>query len=147
MDRLEVLALDLEGTLISDVLSRTARPGLYEFLEFCRKAVPRVVIYTSVAEGHVREIAAELIADGAAPRWFETIEYIQWSTRRKDLAAIHGATIARTILVDDYEGAVVRDQRRQWLRIKSFSEPCVSKDDELRRIRRVLEDEWGCRAC
>jgi len=48
--RLEVIALDLEGTPVSNAMSQIARPGLHEFLEFCRRAAPRVVIYTSVPE-------------------------------------------------------------------------------------------------
>ena len=40
----EVLALDLEGTLISNAMSQIARPGLREFLEFCGDRFPRLVI-------------------------------------------------------------------------------------------------------
>ena len=39
----EVLALDLEGTLVSNAMSQIARPGLRDFLEFCGEAFPRIV--------------------------------------------------------------------------------------------------------
>ncbi len=144
--RLEVLALDLEGTLVSNAMSQIARPRLHEFLEFCRRAAPRVVIYTSVPEAKVREVTANLVAEGSAPGWFENAEVVQWSGCTKDLAVIPGATVERTVLIDDYEGYVVPGQRRQWLPIGSYSAPYPADDTELRRVRQVLEDEWECHA-
>lgn len=35
------LALDLEGTLISNAVSQISRPGLYSFLEYCRNSFPQ----------------------------------------------------------------------------------------------------------
>lgn len=144
--RIEVLALDLEGTLVSNAVSQIARPGLHVFLEFCRRAVPRLVLYTSVPERRVREVAANLVAEGAAPAWFEHVECVPWNGRVKDLTLIEGATVERTLLIDDYEGYVVESQRRQWLPIESYSAPYSADDPELLRVRRVLEDEWHCRA-
>ncbi len=46
---IEVLALDLEGTLISNAMSQIARPGLRNFLEFCGRTFSRIVIYTALA--------------------------------------------------------------------------------------------------
>jgi hypothetical protein len=37
-----VIALDLEGTLISNAVSQFPRPGLYSFLEYCSKNFCRV---------------------------------------------------------------------------------------------------------
>lgn len=144
--RLEVLALDLEGTLVSNAVSQIARPGLHEFLEFCRRAVPRLVLYTSVPERRVREVAGNLVAEGSAPAWFENIECVQWNGRVKDLTVIRGTTVERTLLIDDYEGCVIEDQRRQWLPIDSYSAPYSTDDTELQRVRRVLENEWRCHA-
>ena len=59
---------------------------------------------------------------------------------------IPGATVGRTLLVDDYEDYVVPDQRRQWLPIGTYSAPYAVDDTELQRVSRVLEDEWGCHA-
>jgi NLI interacting factor-like phosphatase len=144
--RVDVLALDLEGTLVSNAVSQIARPGLHEFLDFCRRAVARLVMYTSVPEAKVREVAANLVAEGSAPAWFGNVECVQWSGRVKDLAFIPRATVERTVLIDDYEGYVVPEQRRQWLSIVSYSSPYGPEDTELQRVRRVLENEWGCHA-
>ena len=141
-----MLALDLEGTLVSNAVSQIARPGLYEFLEFCRRAAPRVVIYTGVAERKLREVAANLVEEGSAPAWFASIEYVRWSGDKEDLALIPGATVERTLLIDDYEDYVVPEQRRERPPIRSFSAPYAADDTELQRIRRVLEEERGCRA-
>jgi|GEM_PF-279651 hypothetical protein len=144
--RVDVLALDLEGTLISNAVSQIPRPGLWGFLEFCRQAVPRLVLYTSVSEEKVREITARLVADGAVPPWFQEIDCIKWSGPKKDLAAIPDAPLERTVLIDDHEEYVVPEQRGQWLPIAWFAAPYPSDDTELDRVRRVLEEEWGCHA-
>jgi hypothetical protein len=144
MAPLEVLALDLEGTLVSNAVSQIARPGLHEFLEFCRRAVPRIVLYTSVPESKVREVAASLVAEGSAPAWFENVECVHWKGSVKDLSVIQGTTVERILLIDDYEGYVIEDQRRQWLPVESYSAPYSADDAELRRVRRVLEEKWCC---
>jgi hypothetical protein len=144
--RLEVLALDLEGTLISNAVSQIARPGLHEFLEFCRQAVSRLVLYTSVPEATVRAVAANRVAEGAAPAWFNHVECVRWHGGQKDLAVIPGVGLERVILVDDYEGYVVPEQRGRWLPIRSYAAPYAEDDSELQRVKRVLEDEWGCHA-
>ena len=41
-----VVAIDLEGTLISNAVSQFPRPGLYYFLEYCYKNFDRLVIFT-----------------------------------------------------------------------------------------------------
>ena len=58
------LALDLEGTLISNAMSQIPRPGLNDFLVRSRALFDRVVIYTAVAESRFRGIAAQLAAEG-----------------------------------------------------------------------------------
>ena len=50
---LHVLALDLEGTLISNAMSCIPRPGLFAFLEGCREMFARVVLFTAVLEARV----------------------------------------------------------------------------------------------
>ncbi|WP_031386813.1 NIF family HAD-type phosphatase [Desulfonatronum thiodismutans] len=146
MARLEVLALDLEGTLVSNAVSQIARPGLHDFLEFCRREVPRLVLYTSVPERKVREVTANLVAEGSAPAWFKNVECVHWNGRVKDLTMIQGTTVERTLLIDDYEGYVIEEQRRQWLPIDTYSTPYSADDTELQRVRQVLENEWGCHA-
>jgi hypothetical protein len=49
-NKYKVLALDLEGTLISNAVSIFPRPGLYNFLEFCHDTFDKIVLFTSVSE-------------------------------------------------------------------------------------------------
>ena len=136
--RYRVLALDLEGTLISNAMSQIARPGLCTFLDYCSTAFPRVVIYTFVAEQRFRQIARALVDEGSAPNWFASIEYVSWDREVKDLRFVPRAPPARTLLVDDYEPYVHRDQWRQWVPIRPF-DPEVDGDDELHRVQTVLD--------
>src|SRR5262245_985209 len=101
--KVKVLALDLEGTLISNAVSQIARPGLFDFLEDCRKLFPRNVIFTSVNEERFRSIANLLTTEGYAPNWFADIEYITWSGETKNLIFLDGASPEEILLVDDYE--------------------------------------------
>ena len=71
-----VIALDLEGTLISNAVSQIPRPGLWSFLEGCRSLAARVVIFTAVSEERFRAIAGVLVEDGFAPEWFASIDYV-----------------------------------------------------------------------
>ena len=83
---IDVIALDLEGTLISNAMSQFPRRGLRQFLDFCGWAAPRVVVYTAVREARARTILCTLVREGTAPAWFGDIEYIQWSGPFKDLS-------------------------------------------------------------
>jgi hypothetical protein len=76
----QVLALDLEGTLISNAVSQIPRPGLNAFLSRCSELFYRLVIYTTVEEERFRAIAAMLAAEHAAPSWFPNIEYVRLFT-------------------------------------------------------------------
>ena len=67
-----IIALDLEGTLISNAVSQFPRPGLYSFLEYCHQNFHRVVIFTAVNELKFRQIAKTLIQQNKAPNFFFT---------------------------------------------------------------------------
>ena len=43
-----ILALDLEGTLISNAVSQIPRSGLYEFLEYAQGQFDELVMFTTV---------------------------------------------------------------------------------------------------
>ena len=135
----QVLALDLEGTLVSNAMSQIARPGLRDFLEFCGDAFPRLVIYTRISEDRFRQIAHMLVNEGSAPGWFAALEYIEWDGKIKDLRQIPNADPARTVIVDDYEAYIHPRQRQLWLAIRPFHAPYPEDDRELLRIRRILE--------
>ena len=80
-----VLALDLEGTLISNAMSQIPRPGLHAFLSRCRELFTRIVMFTTVDEASFRKIEQSLVEEGFAPDWFATLKYVQWHGETKDL--------------------------------------------------------------
>jgi hypothetical protein len=54
------IALDLEGTLVSNAVSQFPRPRLFTFLEYCRQNFDRLVIFTAVNEVRFRSISRTL---------------------------------------------------------------------------------------
>src|SRR5262245_62339875 len=98
--KVKVLALDLEGTLISNAVSQIARPGLFDFLEDCRELFPRMVIFTSVNEERFWTIANLLTTEGYAQNWFDEIEYINWTGVTKNVNFVVCASSEEIVLVD-----------------------------------------------
>ena len=125
---ISVLALDLEGTLISNAMSQIPRPGLFDFLKECNKLVDRVVVYTTVKEEKFRPIAKLLVEEGYAPIWFSDIEYVNWSGEVKDLSFIPGAQVKDSFLVDDYHMYIAPGQESQWIEIQQFDYPYPDDD-------------------
>jgi hypothetical protein len=136
--KVKVLALDLEGTLISNAVSQIARPGLFDFLEDCRKLFPRIVIFTSVNEERFRSIANLLTTEGYAPNWFADIEYITWSGETKNLIFVDGASPEEILLVDDYEKYVHPGQENQWIKVPDFDYPYSDDGLGLGEVLRLL---------
>jgi hypothetical protein len=134
----KVLALDLEGTLISNAMSQIPRPGLFEFLSRCREMFPRVVMFTTIEEEKFREIARLLVQEGAAPSWFADIEYVTWHGKTKDLSFIPGIHPDEALLVDDYERYVHPGQESQWLQVRYFEHPYPESDMGLSEVLKVL---------
>jgi NLI interacting factor-like phosphatase len=102
------IALDVEGTLISNAVSQFPRPGLFTFLEYCYQNFARLVIFTAVNEVRFRSIARTLAEAQDVRAWFVDLEYINWHGTYKDLSFIPQGTIdsfgtlrERTILIDD----------------------------------------------
>ncbi len=133
-----VLALDLEGTIISNAMSQIPRPGLYEFLEQVRGLFPEILMFTMVSEEKFRPIAALLVYEKSAPAWFETIEYVRWHGKTKDLSFIPGADVDHSLLVDDYEIYVHPGQEDRWVKIKFFDYPYPYDDTGLSEVLEVL---------
>lgn len=134
-----VLALDLEGTLISNAMSQIPRSGLYAFLLRCRELFPRIVMFTTVSEEKFRAIATLLVNEGFAPGWFETIEYVHWQGNTKNLEFVPNAKIEDILLVDDFEQYIHQDQESRWIKIDCFEYPYESSDDGLEKVMIVLE--------
>jgi hypothetical protein len=135
----KTLALDLEGTLISNVISQVPRPGLFAFLEWCRSRFPDLLIYSGVRERKCRLVAARLIADGFAPRWFGDLRHQYWDGDYKDLRRIEGAELKTTAIVDDRENCIEPSQIRCWIRIEAFDRPYSAGDSELERVAGILD--------
>ncbi len=129
-----VLALDLEGTLISNAMSCFPRPGLFAFLEACKASFDRVVMFTFVPEDRVRAIFTILIDEGSVPAWMADIEVVSWSGDYRNLNFIAGGAPARTLLVDDHEACVHPDQKARWLPIEAYASPYSKDDRELDRV-------------
>jgi NLI interacting factor-like phosphatase len=125
------IALDLEGTLISNAVSQFPRPGLFTFLEYCHQNFDRLVIFTAVNEVRFRSIARTLAEAGDAPAWFVDLEYINWHGTYKDLSFIPDATIDRTILIDDRIEYIHPNQKDRWLEIPGYDYPYTDDDREL----------------
>ncbi len=140
--RVRVIAVDLEGTLISSAVSQFPRPHLHEFLTGCRELVERVVMFTTVSEARFRSIAQLLVREGQAPSWFVSVEYVPWSGPRKDLSFVPGAKIEEVVLVDDVELYVDPSQRSQWIPIAGFEPPGLD-DVELIRVLHELRKRIG----
>lgn len=131
---IKVIALDLEGTLISNAISQIPRPGLYNFLKQLKILFPRVVIFTAIEEVRFRKIAQILVAEAFAPHWFINIEYIIWWGKIKDLAFIPNALVSQILLLDDIEEYIHPDQKNQWILVPRFDYSCPEKDNYLEKI-------------
>ena len=143
LNRARVLALDLEGTLISNAMSQIPRPGLFEFLSRCHELFPRVVMFTTVKEERFRSIAKLLVEEKVVPEWYANIEYVSWQGETKDLHFIPGVDPQDALLVDDFERYVHPGQESQWLQIDYFDYPYETTDTGLSKMLAVLEEYAG----
>jgi len=133
-----VIALDLEGTLISNAVSVFPRPGLHAFLEFCRAAFEKVVLFSTVRPERLRAITQSLCDEGSTPPWFAAVERVEWSGPTKDLRFVVGFEPPEVLLVDDQERYVAPAQKGQWIPVAEFAPPYSSDDSELARIQNEI---------
>ncbi|MEK8034993.1 NIF family HAD-type phosphatase [Ideonella sp. DXS29W] len=143
MPRYSVVALDLEGTLISNAMSQIPRPGLFAFLERCKALFPRVVMFTTVKEARFRKIAHLLVEEEVAPTWFAQVEYVTWEDETKDLSFIPAASTQEALLVDDFEVYVHPGQESQWVKVDYFDYPYKESDTGLAKVLHDLEQRLG----
>lgn len=140
----KTLALDLEGTIISDAFSCFARPGAREFLDWCGQAFERVVIYTAVPEFYVRQVVDILIEDGEAPDWlakaeiFHPVDQVGQDQKVKNLDVLGPEGTA--VLVDDFEDYILESQKAWWVKVLQFTahDGCES-DRELELVKDELQ--------
>ncbi len=136
--RRNVVALDLEGTLISNAMSQIPRPGLHSFLDECRALSPHVVLFTYVRPLRVREIIAGLVADSLAPEWFIAVECVEWDGATKDLRFIRDCHVESAVLVDDLAAYVHPGQELNWVPAPPFEAPYPEDDRGLEAVLREL---------
>ncbi|WP_040006772.1 MULTISPECIES: NIF family HAD-type phosphatase [Stenotrophomonas] len=134
-----ILALDLEGTLISNAISQIPRPGLFQFLESVRSQFEELVMFTTVPEPLTRNIAGLLVREGSAPEWFTQLPYVQWSGKTKDLSYVC-PRLGGALLLDDHGPYVHPGQEQFWVEIPLYESP-YSEDDKGLKIAsaRLLE--------
>jgi len=135
---MNIIALDLEQTLISNAVSQIPRPWLYEFLVSCEALAARIVIFTAVPEKNFRRIARTLVEEKFMPSWFEKIEYVFWDMKTKNLNFIDSNIDERIVLVDDFSGYVHPMQEKNWIPIDPFVAPYDQLDVELWRVFQIL---------
>jgi hypothetical protein len=140
----KVLALDLEGTLIEHSRSNAPRPGLYNFLEYCRSKFPRIVMMTAVDRRTFEESREYLLLEGFVPNWFSTIEYIEYHNKPesnyghfKDLRCIPFCDEDDAILIEDMEWFIRESQKDRWIPIKPYWGQ--KDDDEFEKIKKYLD--------
>lgn len=126
-----ILALDFEGTLISNAISQIPRPGLYRFLENVQGQFDRLVMFTTVPEDRFRTIATLLVLEGSAPNWFARLHHVRWSGTTKDLRHV-SRRLGDALLLDDYRPYVHPGQEHLWVHIPSFESPYPLDDGGLR---------------
>ncbi|QDT93936.1 NIF family HAD-type phosphatase [Gimesia algae] len=134
-----VIALDLEGTLISNAISQFARPGLAEFLEFCRQRFQRSYVYTAVNDGRCHEVIYNLVVHDLATPWLSNVPFIDWDRKLKDLNNIPDTSPSECLIVDDNPDYIMENQRSQWIAIDQFESPYLDTDRELYRVQQVIE--------
>lgn len=131
-----ILAMDLEGTLISNAVSQIPRPGLFAFLEAMRIEFSQLVLFTTVPESRVREICRLLVAEGVAPRWFGQLRYVSWYGPTKDLRFVTSHA-GEALLLDDHAPYVHPGQECWWVEVPLFGSPYADDDTglDLARLR------------
>lgn len=134
-----VIALDLEGTLISNAVSQFARPGLFQFLEFCRLRFEHIYIYTAVSDARCHAIIYNLVARKLAPMWLSEISFVDWDREFKDLGNIPNVAADRCLIVDDNRQYIKDDQVSQWIEIAKFEPPYPDTYRELNRVQELID--------
>ncbi|MBN2776640.1 MAG: hypothetical protein JXR36_03310 [Bacteroidales bacterium] len=114
----KVLALDLEGTLISNAVSQFPMTNLSDFLEQCKSNFKALVMYTTVPENKFRSIANTLIHEGDAPAWLAELEVVNWDPENesvKDLKNVQPNWVD-VVILDDMERYILPDQKGNWVK-------------------------------
>ena len=150
----KVLALDLESTLITNVIHRQARPGLKDFLRFCLDSFEKVVIFTGTSEEMALSTISELNKENLIPEDFlARADLVDWDGWYKDLRYIKGYDPEEILIADDFADYILPEQKSQWIRVQPYLPEGVDRwaktpahapdpadpDRELERVQALLE--------
>lgn len=134
-----ILAVDLEGTLISNAVSQIPRPGLFPFLQYAHTRFSQLVIFTTVPEPLARRICGLLVSEEVAPEWFAHLPYIVWDGPTKDLRFVV-PEVGQALLLDDHAPYVHPGQESFWVEIPLFGSPYADDDTGLELAKLRIED-------
>jgi len=136
-----VIALDLEGTLISNAVSAFPRPGLRPFVESALEVADRVVMFTTVRAERARELLQLIENENCLPAGFAAaVEFVPYSGKTKDLSAVRETASATVLLVDDQPSMVHPGQEANWIPIAEFIPPFDQEDHELERVGKIIRE-------
>ncbi|HGM6067046.1 NIF family HAD-type phosphatase [Stenotrophomonas sp.] len=128
--RPRILALDLEGTLISNAVSQIPRPGLCNFLEHAATTFDEVVLFTTVPKHLALRIVLLLAEEAHVPLWFTEVRYVEWTGSTKDLRFV-SPLLGQALLLDDHRSYIHPDQHRFWIEAPLFASPYPANDSGL----------------
>ena len=147
--KVDILALDLEGTLISNIVSQSPRPHLKEFLQFCQDSDFCTVLYTACDTHSARDALMRLERYGHIPRIMGMMPIVKWNkftgpTRNpKNLQHAQkmypGSRLHKCYLVDDISAFVAIGQQDQWIPVLPFNLPYSRDDTELLRVKSIIQ--------
>lgn len=139
-----ILALDLEGTLVSNAMSQFPRPHLSEFMDFCRLHFEKIVLFTAVRKEKAMPIIQILIEEGEIPAFYKTMQYVHWKGKHKDLHFVQkmfpNTLIKNIYLVDDLKEYIAFEQEQQWFHIPTWTSPYLSEDTELLKLQGKMKN-------
>jgi len=116
-----VLALDLEGTLVSTAVSGFARPGLARFLTWAQSR-SRECSSRGVPGARARAVAVALVELGEAPGWYRDIEIVEAAGSVKDLLRLV-PSLDEALLVEDRQASSAPGQAHRLVRVPGWEYP------------------------
>ena len=138
---IKAIALDLERTLITNVINRRARPGLYQFLRFCLDNFEKAVIFTGTSGETAQDVLLDLASKNLIPADFmERTQIIDWEGDYKDLRFITGFEPDEILIVDDFKEYILPEQISQWIPIPRY-EPAGEKPWILTEAKEPSQDD------
>lgn len=135
-----VIALDVEGTLISNGMSQFPRPGLRRFLEKLSSLDVEIVVYSTLSNNVIDEVLSNLSSDGEIPLWFLNCRRVPWQGGCKSIRdAEKSDENCIAMLVDDYEGYVCSGEEDYWIEVPTFSPPYRESGKVLQNVLQKIE--------